>query len=78
MEIPLAWYPTITAINYIYKHILGTNRGQADGFNLEILARLRDVKSKVCNVKSTTVLNILINFPLIESVVESVDRDINL
>ena len=27
----------------------GTNRGQADGFGLEILAKLKDVKNKVCN-----------------------------
>jgi hypothetical protein len=25
----------------------GTNRGQADGFGLEILSKLKDVKSKV-------------------------------
>ena len=28
--------------------IVGTSRGQADGFGLDILAKLKDVKSKVC------------------------------
>lgn len=28
----------------------GTNRGQADGFGLEILPKLKDVKGKVCRI----------------------------
>ena len=36
-----------TMIYCISFFLIGTSRGQADGFSLEILANLRDVKSKV-------------------------------